>query len=79
VEPIHASAAVIADAVTLLSNAWTEATSLDQPSNANSGGARPAVTTRYRLAIAAREDYQLPEPKLVGRSALRLWDRRRFA
>ena len=66
VEPIHASAAVIADAVTLLSNAWTEATSLDQPSNANSGGARPAVTTRYRLAIAAGKTINFPNPNWSG-------------
>ena len=65
-EPIHASAAVIADAVTLLSNAWTETTSLNQPSDAKSGGARPAVTTRYRLAIAAGKTINFPNPNWSG-------------
>jgi hypothetical protein len=65
-EPEHASAAVIADAVTLLSNAWTENTSLNQPSDANSGGARPAVTTRYRLAIAAGKTINFPNPNWSG-------------
>jgi hypothetical protein len=65
-EPAHASAAVIADTVTLLSNAWSESMSLDQPSDANSGGARPAVSTRYRLAIAAGKTINFPNPNWSG-------------
>jgi type II secretory pathway pseudopilin PulG len=65
-EPPHASAAVIADAVTLLSNAWSESMSFDQPSDANSSGARPAVSTRYRLAIAAGKTINFPNPSWSG-------------
>jgi hypothetical protein len=64
-EPAHAAAAVIADSVTLLSNAWTEKTSLDEPSDAKSGP-RPAVTTRYRLAIAAGKNINFPIPAFAG-------------
>jgi hypothetical protein len=67
-EPDHAAAAVIADAVTLLSNAWTENTSLNQPSDANDAAARPAVTTRYRLAIAAGKTINFPNPNWSGGS-----------
>ncbi|HEX4488271.1 MAG TPA: hypothetical protein VH088_18480 [Terriglobales bacterium] len=65
-EPNHASAAVIADTVTLLSTAWSESMSLDQPSDANSGGARPANTTRYRTAIAAGKTINFPNPNWSG-------------
>jgi hypothetical protein len=64
-EPAHAATAVIADAVTLLSNAWTEKTSLDEPSDARNGP-RPAVTTRYRLAIAAGKSINFPIPGFAG-------------
>ena len=57
----HAAAAVIADAVTLLSNQWSELTSLNNPSDANSGP-RPAVTTYYRTAIAAGKNVNFPSP-----------------
>jgi hypothetical protein len=80
-EPIHASAAVIADAVTLLSNAWTETTSLNQPSDANSGGARPAARGDHPVPLSdrRREDNQLPQSQLVWRSSPRLRNRRRPA
>lgn len=49
-EPAHAAAGVIADAVTMLSNDWTDVTSLNNPSNASN---RPANSqTYYRTAIA---------------------------
>lgn len=57
----HAAAAVIADAVTLLSGNWTEMTSLTNPSNADTGP-RPATTTYYRLAIAAGKNVNFPSP-----------------
>jgi hypothetical protein len=66
-EPAHPAAAVIADAVTLLSNQWTQNTSLNRPSHANGGGVRPAVTTRYRRAIAAGKTINFPNPSLAGR------------
>jgi len=67
-EPPHAAAAIIADAVTLLSNNWQDAGvttattngSLVNPVNTSSGQSVPAaqpnriaVTTYYRVAIAA--------------------------
>lgn len=44
----HVPAAVMADAVTLLSNAWTDSESFNSPTNS---GSRPATTTYYRTAI----------------------------
>jgi hypothetical protein len=48
-ESVHAAAGVIADAVTLLSNQWSDLASLANPTNM---GARPALTTYYRVAIS---------------------------
>jgi len=48
-EPPHAAAAVIADAVTLLSNNWSDLGSLNSPTNI---AGRPAATTYYRVAIS---------------------------
>ncbi|HTR65391.1 MAG TPA: hypothetical protein VMH85_06440, partial [Terriglobales bacterium] len=60
----HAASAVIADAVTLLSTAWTELVSLNNPSDANSGP-RPANTTYYRVAIAAGKSVNFDAPSYV--------------
>jgi hypothetical protein len=49
VEPPHAAAGVIADAVTLLSNNWSDLASLGSPTNI---AGRPAGTTYYRVAIS---------------------------
>ncbi len=49
VEPPHAAAGVIADAVTMLSNNWSDLASLNSPS---SDGGRPATTTYYRVAVS---------------------------
>ena len=46
----HAAAGVIADAVTVLSNNWSDWSSLNSPSN---DGGRPAATTYYRTAVAS--------------------------
>src|SRR5579884_1254862 len=46
----HASSAVIADTVTLLSNSWTDLESLNSPADVNGRG---AATTYYRLAISS--------------------------
>ena len=48
-DPPHAAAAVIADAVTMLSNSWSDLGSLKSPSN---DGGRPASTTYYRAAVS---------------------------
>jgi Tfp pilus assembly protein PilX len=55
----HAAAAVIADAVTLLSANWTDATSMAAP---NSRGTRDAGTAYYRMAIAAGKNINFPQP-----------------
>jgi hypothetical protein len=56
--PAHAAAAVIADAVTLLSDDWTDLSSLNSPStDAN----RPAnVPTYYRTAISGGKNINFP-------------------
>lgn len=72
-EPAHAAAAIIADTVVLLSNAWQDngypaATggnvvsggSLRYPSGAT--GQRPAQTTYYRVAIAAGKNMTFTAP-----------------
>lgn len=56
-EPAHAAAAVIADAVTLLSNNWSDLASLNSPSN---DGGRLATTTYYRVAIAGGKNINFP-------------------
>jgi hypothetical protein len=56
-EPAHAAAAVIADAVTLLSNNWSDLASLASPTNA---GNRPAATTYYRVAISGGKNINFP-------------------
>ena len=47
--PAHAAAGVIADAVTMLSNNWSDLASLNSPSN---DAGRPATTTYYRVAVS---------------------------
>ncbi|MBI3474559.1 MAG: hypothetical protein HY010_02415 [Acidobacteria bacterium] len=56
----HAAAAVIADAVTVLSNNWSDRISLTgTPTDALT---RPASTTYYRVAIAAGKNMNFPFP-----------------
>jgi hypothetical protein len=64
----HAAAAVIADAVTLLSNpptvatpgsGWSDLLSMKNPTNQ---GGRNANTTYYRLAIAGGKNMNFPQP-----------------
>ena len=52
----NASASVVADAVTLLSNNWNDVNSFAYPYNPSGG--RPGVTTTYRMAIAAGKGLQ---------------------
>jgi hypothetical protein len=56
----HSSASVIADAVTLLSNNWSDYASLQHPSGASVN--RIATTTWYRVAIAGGKNIVFPAP-----------------
>lgn len=55
----NAASAIIADAVTLLSTAWRDEVSLQQPNNP---GNRDAATTWYRVAILAGKGLSFPHP-----------------
>lgn len=55
----HAAAAIIADAVTLLSADWNDKRSFDQPHNPSP---RNAVTTWYRFAVIAGKTLSFPQP-----------------
>ena len=55
----HAAAAVIADAVTLLSSDWNDRVSFTQP---HDPAARNAVTTWYRFAVIAGKPLSFPRP-----------------
>jgi hypothetical protein len=56
----HAAAAVIADAVTVLSNNWNDSNSL--LGTVTNPGSRPAVNTYYRVAIAGGKNIGFPKP-----------------
>jgi hypothetical protein len=57
--PGHAAAALIADAVTLLSDSWTDLNDMNNPVNM---GNRAATTTYYRTAIASGKNMDFPQP-----------------
>jgi hypothetical protein len=59
----HAAAAIIADTVTLLSNNWTDANSLNNPTNM---GGRGAATAYYRMAVAGGKNVPFPIPNWGG-------------
>jgi hypothetical protein len=59
----HAAAAVIADAVTLLSNTWSDRIGFINPTVP---GSRPGGETYYRLAIAAGKNINFPQPTTWG-------------
>lgn len=59
----HSAAAIIADAVTLLSNNWSDLN--DMQNSANLGG-RNASSTYYRMAIAAGKNMNFPQPNGTG-------------
>jgi hypothetical protein len=52
-------AALIADAITILSNNWTDVKSLNNP---NDMGARDATSTGYRFAMIAGKSIAFPKP-----------------
>ncbi|HLH08437.1 MAG TPA: hypothetical protein VKW78_14450 [Terriglobales bacterium] len=71
VEPAHAAASVIADAVTLMSNAWTNGGDVQVFRNPFSANARTAAsTTYYRVAIAAGKNQTFPSPNWSQTSTL---------
>jgi hypothetical protein len=55
----HVSAAIIADAVTFLSNRWNDIRSFNQPYNVDN---RPGATTWYRTAIIAGKGLNFDRP-----------------
>ena len=61
----HAAAAVIADTVTLLSNAWTDLESM-QTGDVTARANRPGAATSYRVAIAAGKNRTFPYSTTTG-------------
>ena len=59
----HAAASIIADAVTLLSNSWTDLNSMGNPLNL---GGRNPTQTYFRMAIAAGKSMNFPQPAGTG-------------
>ena len=59
----HASSAVMADTVTLLSNNWNDLVSFQKPADANG---RPAITSFYRVAIATGKNINFPTVGVAG-------------
>ncbi len=59
----HSAASIIADAVTLLSNSWTD---LNGMVNTTNLGNRPATNTYYRMAIASGKNMNFPQPAGTG-------------
>jgi hypothetical protein len=59
VDDRHAAAAVIADAVTLLSNSWTDRVGWTSPTNP---GGRNGTSTWYRVAIAGGKNINFQQP-----------------
>jgi hypothetical protein len=60
----HAAAAVIADAVTVLSNNWSDTNSMLNPLNL--AGRAPNVPTYYRMAIAGGKNINFLQPAGTG-------------
>jgi competence protein ComGC len=58
----HSETAVIADAVTVLSNSWSDLNSTNSLSATNPGSYRNATTTYYRVAITAGKSINFPFP-----------------
>jgi hypothetical protein len=59
----HSAASIIADTVTVLSNNWSDANSMGNPTNV---GGRPAATSYYRMAVAAGKNVPFPRPGWGG-------------
>ena len=63
VDANHAAAAVIADAVTVLSNSWGDVNGFNNPT---SPGSRPGSETYYRMAVAAGKNLDFQQPTTWG-------------
>ncbi|HLJ88904.1 MAG TPA: hypothetical protein VKZ53_18945 [Candidatus Angelobacter sp.] len=63
-DPAHSAAAIIADAVTMLSNAWSDELSLQIPNGAS--GNRVASQSYYRMAIAGGKNITFPAPSYAA-------------
>jgi Tfp pilus assembly protein PilX len=59
----HSAASIIADTVTVLSNNWSDANSMGNPTNL---AGRPAATSYYRMAVAAGKNVPFPRPGWAG-------------
>jgi len=59
----HSAAAIIADSVTLLSNSWTDANSLNNPTTP---GNRNASNTYYRMAVSGGKNVPFPIPTFAS-------------
>lgn len=62
----HVSAAIIADSVTLLSNAWRDIASFRHPTYLRSGSWRRANETWYRMAVAGGKHKPFEHPSWGG-------------
>jgi hypothetical protein len=60
----HSAASIIADAVTVLSNQWSDMFSLAYPDNPNSRP--PTVPGYYRMAIAGGKNIPFPQPTFAS-------------
>ncbi len=59
-EPAHAAASIVADAVTVLSDNWSDLGSFNNPSDASARNA--SANTYYRVAVAAGKSINFPFP-----------------
>jgi len=59
----HSAAAIIADAVTLLSNNWSDLNSFNNPTTQTN---RNATTSYYRMAVAGGKNIPFPIPGFAG-------------
>jgi hypothetical protein len=64
------AAAILADAVTILSNNWNDANSFQSPNNVVG---RPASTTGYRFAVVSGKSLSFPHPGAAGGSPMFLF------
>ena len=63
----HAAAAIIADAVTVLSNQWSDFNSLSNPTNpGNRSAGNAGQDTYYRMAVAGGKNIPFPQPAWAG-------------
>jgi len=60
----HSAAAIIADTVTVLSNQWNDANSLNNPTTP--GNRNPNLDTYYRMAVSGGKNIPFPIPAWAG-------------